>query len=276
LVEQHADRPEHSHWPALINAGRFDVAKAELSLVVSKEFMSKLVAPRSMMEAMNVEAFPTLATIKKYRGESTCYAALAKVLSDINRSQGEKKALDAAQIQLLCQMIFREYYYLTIAEIKYTVTAGLSGQYGREFYGDSTADVVMNWFLEYTDQRGLVATGISESNLEKPANGKAPNIQQIDKTIKILQDVERKFLLGRQAPSGGSRPALVRVKTLEQGLGLSGSECPEKDAEALRVGWKEKYRQIVEETGEELVTEEQFIRSQETQAIFDFNAVLRG
>lgn len=99
--------------------------------------------------------FPTLATVRKYHDEAVALGSICEIIAEASALLSVGKSIQSHQITFLAREILREYYYLTIAEIRFCMEQGVRGEYG-QIYDRLDASVVSGWFVKYTDNRTIL------------------------------------------------------------------------------------------------------------------------
>lgn len=138
------------HWVELINSGKFENEKAMLSLRHDSETIVNL-NPVSVQDALNAKV-PTLSTLKKYQGEEVTKAVINSCLIAVNEFFGEKSGLTDSQIEMVSEMLYEDYHYMNVAEIKLCVKNGIKGRY-EKVYGKIAPNDLMGWFASYCNER---------------------------------------------------------------------------------------------------------------------------
>lgn len=151
-------------WAELIEGRKFEIEKAELSLMCTPDKIRQ-INPSGFKDIF-LNQTPTLATIKKYHGEEKSIAAICACLISVNDFFGQKSGLDENQIITLSNLIFSEYWYLTLADLKYCIRQGILGRYEEKIYGKATPDVIMRWISLHIDERQGRAAEISKARHE--------------------------------------------------------------------------------------------------------------
>lgn len=149
------------HWVELINSGKFENEKAMLSLLHDSETIVS-INPVSVQDALSAKV-PTLSTLKKYQGEEVTKAVINSCLIAVNEFFGEKSGLTNSQIEMVSEMLYEDYHYMNIAEIKLCVKNGIKGKY-EKVYGKIAPNDLMGWFNSYCNERMEAAAKNSISN----------------------------------------------------------------------------------------------------------------
>ncbi len=141
---------EHN-WQPLVNAGTFEEEKALLSLdATKKEYLDNL--PHRNIQDIALMPTATLATIKKYRDETKMIAAVCAVLVEASEMLNLGRPMSDYQIKETAKLIFSEYYFLTIADLKVCFRDGIKGRYGQVFDRLDVA-VIFGWLNVYAEER---------------------------------------------------------------------------------------------------------------------------
>ncbi len=140
-----------NNWQCLIESSKFDAEKAFLSLQATK--METLAAlPHQSIE--DVDRMPTasLATIKKYSGEVKMVACVSTLIVQAASLLNIGKAMNEFQVKETARLIFTEYYFLTIGDLKVCLKNGIMGMYGQIFDRMDVA-VICGWLNLYANER---------------------------------------------------------------------------------------------------------------------------
>lgn len=137
--------------------GQFDEAKAQLSLIALN---LGAINPASIEAAMSGDT-PALSTVRKYHGDETAKYAVKEIIAEAASMLNIGKNLQAHQIEFMADEVLRDWYFLTLAEIKYLMRQGITGKYG-ELYDRLDVAVVSGWFERYNEQRTAQAEGMRQ------------------------------------------------------------------------------------------------------------------
>jgi len=137
-------------WTELVKAGKFEEKKALLSMKIKSTDLQK-VNPKSIQEVFENET-PTLATVKKYQGEIDMNATLHYLIYWVRDSLSVGKSLTDKQIAIAGELIFDDYYYLTIADFKLCFKKGIKGEYGK-LYDRIDTQILYEWVSAYANER---------------------------------------------------------------------------------------------------------------------------
>jgi hypothetical protein len=149
-------------WTSLQATNKFEVAKAQSSLLALPSSLHR-VRPAKIEQAMS-SVFPTLATVRKYHDEAVALGSICEIIAEASALLSVGKSIQSHQITFLAREILREYYYLTIAEIRFCMEQGVRGEYG-QIYDRLDASVVSEWFGKYTANRTLVGEEINSRRM---------------------------------------------------------------------------------------------------------------
>lgn len=119
-----------------------------------------LVKPATMDEAMSGNT-PTMATVRKYQGSEMAMGAVVTIIAEGAALLNIGKNLQAHQIEYLAEEIAREYYWLTLADLRYMMKQGIAGKYG-EIYDRLDVQVVLGWLTKYVETRMEIAESKSQ------------------------------------------------------------------------------------------------------------------
>lgn len=146
-------------WETLRAENKFEAAKAEASCLALPGRLAA-VRPATMEQAMS-GSFPTVASVRKYHDEQVALDALVEIIADAAGLVNLGRNLKPNQIEFLADEILREYYYLTLGDVRFMMRQGITGKYG-ELYDRLDVQVVMGWIERYTEDRANMAEGKSQ------------------------------------------------------------------------------------------------------------------
>ena len=193
-------------WSILLAKSLFEEAKAQSSLLALPENLHR-VKPAKIEQAMS-DVFPTLATVRKYHDEATALSAVCEIIAQAAALLSIGRNIQPHQIRFVAEEILKEYYYLTIAEIRFCIEQGLRGNYG-VIYDRLDTSVIFDWMEKYLLER----TGTSErltaqkqgeeaAKWKKEAQGNK-NLKPMPESLKqSLQSLENTFLVGGELKKG--------------------------------------------------------------------------
>ena len=138
---------------------KFDSEKAQLSCLALPGKLST-VRPATMEQAMS-NKYPTVASVRKYHDEQLALDAVVEIIAEAASLVNLGRNLKPNQIDFLAEEILREYYYLTLGDIRLMMKQGVTGKYG-ELYDRLDVQVVMGWLENYTEERANAAEGKSQ------------------------------------------------------------------------------------------------------------------
>lgn len=251
-----------SKWVSLQQQGKFEEQKAELSLLSSAECITA-INPKSITEIFRTQS-PTLATVKKYQGEIKSKAAIGFCLLAVNEFFGAKSGLSDGQIDMLSDLIFSEFYYLTLSDLKYCIRQGLLGRYEEKIYGKATPDVIMRWINAHTEQRASEAEQISyDRHKEKLKEERLALSSGILGNEEAIQKIREIRLMLEAKMKAKEKDWAVHYKTVEE---YCKASC--MDSGDLRKKWEQEYRDL--ESNQD-VSLSQFIQYKERTFLYEVN-----
>lgn len=142
---------EANGWGELVQRGIFEPDKALMSLqATTKEYLSSL----SHQTIEDIVKIPTvsLATLKKYRGESKMVVTLCALILKVSEMLNVGKSMSDVQIQETAKMIFSDYHYFTLGDFKVCFANGIKCKYG-QLFDRFDASVIFEWLAKYADER---------------------------------------------------------------------------------------------------------------------------
>lgn len=178
-------------WIISSDDDRFELSAAKLSNLHTKRDWQSLL-PKTVADAKNDHS-PSLATIKKYHGLMTSYMCIARFLWMLKRNSLAKTNIpDTIQNETMvdmCVMLFGEYYYLKLSELKFIAKQFLLGKYGKD-YNRLDLQTISEAIEQYIRDRLIVSE--TEKKLSDPVlSGKRSGMPE--STKELLKALEEKF-----------------------------------------------------------------------------------
>ena len=135
---------------------------------------------------------PSLARMKKEKGEEYTLKYLQMWIVTINDLSGVDKQMNEIQVQYTSKLVFQENPLLTVADIKLVCDRILSGHYG-ELYNMINSVKICKCFKEYWDER--LEIGEQQSYIEHQENiKKESNTERMsEKGINEIKEAVKKF-----------------------------------------------------------------------------------
>lgn len=106
---------------------------------------------RTLEDALNAET-PTLATIKKGLGEQVIFPYIQLWLMSLNDSLNVKYKLTGYQVEEISRELYRDYYFLSIAELHVFFRNIKMGKFG-DMHGILSPDKFFQWLDKFTNER---------------------------------------------------------------------------------------------------------------------------
>lgn len=193
-------------WTILLAKSLFEEAKAQSSLLALPENLHR-VKPAKIEQAMS-DVFPTIATVRKYHDEATALAAVCEIIAQAAALLSIGRNIQPHQIHFVAEEILKEYYYLTIAEIRFCIEQGVRGNYGA-IYDRLDTSVIFDWLEKYLLERAETSErlaaqrqGEEAAKWKKEAQGNQ-NLKPMPESLKDdLQSLENTFLVGGELKKG--------------------------------------------------------------------------
>lgn len=193
-------------WTMLLAKNQFEEAKAQSSLLALPENLHR-VKPAKIEQAMS-DVFPTLATVRKYHDEAAALAAVCEIIAQAAAQLSIGRNIQPHQIRFVAEEVLREYYYLTIAEIRFCIEQGIRGNYGVIYDRLDTA-VISDWLEKYLLERTETAERLTAQRQgEEAAKWKKEarenqNLKPMPESLKeSLQGLENNFLVDGELKKG--------------------------------------------------------------------------
>lgn len=230
-------------WTSLQASNKFEVTKAQSSLLALPSNLHR-VRPAKMEQAMS-SVFPTLATVRKYHDESVALGSICEIIAESAALISVGKGIQSHQITFLARDILREYYYLTIAEIRFCMEQGVRGEYG-QIYDRMDASVVAEWFVKYTANRTVVGEEIDlrrigeETARWRKEASENQNLKPMPESVKqSIENLSNSFLVNGEAKkgikAGEFEPDDLVIEMIKSEWENGGKEYTFEQFKALRV-----------------------------------------
>jgi hypothetical protein len=197
------------------------------------------------MEQAMSSVFPTLATVRKYHDEAVALGSICEIIAEASALLSVGKSIQSHQITFLAREILREYYYLTIAEIRFCMEQGVRGEYG-QIYDRLDASVVAEWFVKYTANRTVVGEEIDlrrigeETARWRKEASENQNLKPMPESVKqSIENLSNSFLVGGEIKkgikSGEFEPDGVVIEMIKSEWENGGKEYTFEQFKALRI-----------------------------------------
>jgi hypothetical protein len=174
-----------NNWQVLIDQNRFDAEKAYLSLQATKmDFLRDM--PHQSIKDVDEAPTASLATIKMYSGELKMIACISALIVQAASLLSVGKATNEYQVKEAAKLIYSEYYFLTVADLKVALMNGIMGKFG-QIYDRIDVSVIFQWLNAYVDQR---AAYFEEKQMSKR---KMQAAEMNDKAIDMPDYIRKKF-----------------------------------------------------------------------------------
>lgn len=134
----------------LIKTGKFELQKYELCQVNWSEHFRSL-HPKNIQEVFVMKT-PTIATIRKYKDEFRALVLIADMITEASEFFNVGKNMNDTQVQMTAQLIIRDFYFLTVADLRLCFLNAYSNKYGKLFDRLDGA-VILEWLNKYTEDR---------------------------------------------------------------------------------------------------------------------------
>lgn len=132
----------------------YDEQKAVMSCLALPECLPQVKAS-DIQTCLKAET-PTLATVRLYHGERVTHCAISEILVEAAELLNVGNNLTAAQVNALSEMIFRDWYWYTLADLKTMLQMGIKGEFGK-IYERLDVNVIYEWLMQYNEKRAAVA-----------------------------------------------------------------------------------------------------------------------
>lgn len=165
---------------ALYRSGKFDAVQAENCLRFSPASLDS-ISPASFSELP--ADLPSLASIRKYRGDAVQKALIYQALTDCVEFFNVGKGMSDKQVEMTVDLIASEFYFITPADLKLAFRMAITGKFG-ELYDRLDGSIVLNWLRLYFEQK---AEYVSHDRVTKNNNLKSQGVSK-----EVLGMVEQK------------------------------------------------------------------------------------
>lgn len=208
---------ETERWVALQQTGKFEDPKALSSFLALPQNLPR-VKPATHEQALST-AFPTLATVRKYHGEMQSLASVVEIVSEAAALMNVGKNLQSHQIEFIAGELTNQFYFLTIAEIRFFMLEGVRGKYG-PVYDCLDVNRVFEWLNKYLDIRAeIVSNRAIRAHVEIREEESQTAIFMPDELKKLAEKLDNTFLvdgeLKKGLPSGEFEPDEPTLRMIE-------------------------------------------------------------
>lgn len=173
---------------ALITAGKFEIEKFEKVNAFNWSEKFPLMNVKNIEHSLELET-PSIASIRKYKGDEMSIAFLVKMLEEIEMFFNVTNSMNDMQRLMTAKILFKKFYFLSVADFRLCLINAYSGKYGKIFNRIDGA-VVVSWFDAYVDERHQVAQYISQQRNDQLKKEPAPHEidrEGIEKMISIFK-----------------------------------------------------------------------------------------
>ena len=244
LVLFNKQKPEIlEHWAKIIEYPNyeFSLVRAERSMNRSPEFISSLKA-KNIIQCFNQDA-PTLGTLKLYQGEAITNAVLHILLSEVKDFFNVGNTFNSQQLTITRELIYKEYHYLKISEIKYCFRMGMAGNFG-DLYGRLDGQIVMNWLKEYDKERTVFRGNLTLERIKEAQEEKTENKFLSDKIMEEIKKLGAR-LYQKELEQKTQQLSIFQYKSLGQYFTAHGKNAG-NEIEALRKKALKEYQSNAE------------------------------
>ena len=178
-------------WLAILEKGQFELDKAKSTLLNWANIYTETTQldSKTIEQALGMKT-PSLATIKKYRGDIMAIGLLVEMLRDVADYFTVGKNMNDRQLRKTARIIYSDYFYYTLADFKLCFDNACKGTYGK-LYGQLDGSVISLWLAEYDKERIKTAEDLAEKEHERiEENAKA--IPMPPKVMQKFKDFEQK------------------------------------------------------------------------------------
>jgi hypothetical protein len=220
----------NKHWQQLVERGFFDEEKAKLSLMINPQFISRL-NPVGFPEVFKADT-PTLATIKKYRGNEIQFTTVLVLVHELRDCFNFKNNLTDQQCFFIANTLIEDWHHLTLADIKLCFKNGVKGLYGPLFQNiDITT--IYEWIGKYFEERTVFV------HQKRQEEQKAIYDEEINERAAARFNRIRKSIESEKPQHKETKQS---YKTIE-GYFTSQGKDGKKEAEDLYKSWSLEFEQ---------------------------------
>ena len=208
-----------------------------------------------------VEKSPTIATVKKYWGETKMKAVVKYFIESVSSCLNVGKGLNEFQVEIAADMVFESYYYYKISEIKLVFKKGLKGDFGT-LYDRLDPQIIMDWFRQYDELR----TGVKEyARMQEQKETAFISSESWEAIVKVNQEMHRMIEKRERDKREASRKEVdLKYKSIEGYCKDKGIDHDEYAAKLF-----EKWKPELEKSGE---SEEKFYQTKYYFHLAELNA----
>lgn len=191
------------------------------------------VLPATIEQAMS-DAYPALATVKKYHGPEAAKDAVIEIIGQASALMNVGKNLKPHQIEFIAVEILQEFYWLNIGEIRYVMTRGVRGEYG-EVYDRLDTIVIFGWIEKYLEVRAEIAANRArrvEAEMLAAEKARQPNALEIpmpEAVKQSLSKLENKFLVDGELKQGLPAGEFEIDEPTERMIEMEWADMPDED-----------------------------------------------
>lgn len=191
------------------------------------------IKPATIEQAMS-DVFPAISTVRKYHGEQTAFAAVVEIIAQAATLVNVGKNLQPHQIEFLTFEILREWYWLTIGEVRFVMERGVRGLYGA-LYDRLDTNTVLEWFDRFEVERMGVGERYGERKeadecvfwKKQAAENRA--LKPIPKeVVASIENLQNRFLVDGEAKKGIKTGEFEPDEHVFRMLEMEWADLPEK------------------------------------------------
>lgn len=139
------------------------------NIILCQEDWAEKIFKRNIQDAQTALklATPTLVSLANYTqlGQQSAFAVLVKLIKEVADNLNVGKSFNDLQLDFCARMVYNEYYFFKISEIRYAFLQGILGRYGQTF-DRLDVSVLISWLAAYDKERMSILNDqkVSESN----------------------------------------------------------------------------------------------------------------
>lgn len=165
---------------------------------VSQTFLTS-VGHKSVQDVFS-KPTATLATVKKYLGAAKMMAVVESLIKRVAAFLNIGRGMNEIQVQMTAEMIFSEYYWLTVADLKVCFRNGMAGNYG-QLYDRLDGMVIMDWLRVYSEERASIAEQNEQKKhgAQKHSETATGMPEWLSEKIREMDAKKKQFFEGKQS-----------------------------------------------------------------------------
>ena len=161
---------------------KFDPQQAMLAYSVDAKYYPSLKV-KKLQDIFEVDNVPTLATMKKYRGEAVTNFFLQNWIKQLGKMFSVSNGMDESVLEMGAELILESYFFYKLSDFKLFAKKVVKGDFGVAF-NRFDIPTLMDWLKQYNEQRLMLAA--NRSQVEKQENIKLEGAEFPEQVKKLM------------------------------------------------------------------------------------------